>query len=135
MVDTHHEEADRSKGEIPFFPHHLLREVMVVFGVLVVLAVLVTFFPAPVEEKADPMTTPAHIKPEWYFLASYQVLRLIPNKVLGILIQTVALVALLLLPYLDRGPSTRPRDRWPVILLGVLGLGAGIALTLWGLVS
>jgi quinol-cytochrome oxidoreductase complex cytochrome b subunit len=48
--------------------------------------------------------TPPHVKPEWYFLRSYQVLRLIPNKTLRILAQIVAVTGIVLLSFLDCSP-------------------------------
>ena len=46
---------------------------------LAILVVLASVFPAGLEDKADPLTTPAHIKPEWYFLSVYQLLKLVPR--------------------------------------------------------
>ncbi len=62
------------EGE-PFFPHHVLQQTMVIFLTLAALVALVIFFPAPMEPPADPFETPEHIKPEWYFLAAYQSLK------------------------------------------------------------
>ncbi len=67
---------------IPFFPNYIILEVIVAFIVLAGLIVLTSFLPAGLEEKADPFSTPAHIKPEWYFLWIYQFIKL-PDKVLG----------------------------------------------------
>jgi ubiquinol-cytochrome c reductase cytochrome b subunit len=64
--------------------------------------------------RADPMVTPAHIVPEWYFLPFYAILRAIPDKLMGVLAMGGAIVAFALLPWLDRGlvRSCRFRPIW-----------------------
>jgi len=52
---------------------------------------------------ANPLVTPAHIKPEWYFLWVYAILRAIPNKLGGVSALFAALLVLLRLPVLDKG--------------------------------
>ena len=63
---------------------------------------------------ADPMVTPAHIVPEWYFLPFYAILRAIPDKLMGVLAMGGAIAAVGLLPWLDRSPvrSCRFRPIW-----------------------
>jgi quinol-cytochrome oxidoreductase complex cytochrome b subunit len=51
--------------------------------------------------EGNPMVTPAHIVPEWYFLPSYAILRSIPNKLIGVLALFFSLVVLLLLPFIN----------------------------------
>jgi ubiquinol-cytochrome c reductase cytochrome b subunit len=131
------------EGE-PFFPHHVLEQTMMVFIAIAVLLTLVMFFPAPMEPPADPFETPEHIKPEWYFLAAYQSLKLAEftsflgpwaPKLMGILAQGVGMMLLVLLPFLDRGPERRWRKRPVVISIGVLTIITLAALTIWGWVS
>lgn len=120
-----------------FFPDFVLEDLAVALGFLSIFSALLFFAPhlyLPPEafEKADPFVTPPHVKPEWYFLASYQTLRLIPNKTVGMIVQGVAVVALLLLPFLDRGES-RHILRRPVFLAGVcLVVGTLVLLTVLG---
>ena len=133
-----HEEGD------PFFPHHMLEQGVVVFLTLAVLITLVMFFPAPMEPPADPFDTPAHIKPEWYFLAAYQALKVAEYtsflgawapKILGILAQGIGMGLLVLLPFLDRNPERHPRRRPLVISVGILTIIMLAILTIWGKVS
>ncbi len=128
------------EGE-PFFPHHVLEQTMMVFIAIAVLLTLVMFFPAPMEPPADPFETPEHIKPEWYFLAAYQSLKVAEftsflgpwaPKLMGILAQGVGMMFLVLLPFLDRGPERRWRKRPVVIGIGVLTIISLVVLTLWG---
>ncbi|GAB4346871.1 MAG: hypothetical protein Kow0099_28500 [Candidatus Abyssubacteria bacterium] len=135
----HHAE----EGE-PFFPNHILHQMMMVFILLAVLVVLVMFFPAPMEPPADPFETPEHIKPEWYFLSAYQALKVAEYfsflgpwapKMLGILVQVGGIAILILLPFLDKNPRRHPRERPLVISLGILALVILAVLTIWGKLS
>lgn len=62
--------------------------------------------------EADPLVTPAHIVPEWYFLAQYAILRGIPNKLLGVIAMVASIVVLAFLPFLHtckiRSSAYRP---------------------------
>ena len=53
---------------------------------------------------ANPMVTPAHIVPEWYFLPFYAILRAVPDKLGGVLLMFGAIMVLFVLPWLDRQP-------------------------------
>lgn len=120
-----------------FFPDFLIEDLAVALGVLAVFSAVLFFaphlyFPPEAFEKADPAVTPSHVKPEWYFLASYQVLRLIPDKSVGIALQGVAVVLLVALPFIDRTERRHIFDR-PLFLIGVIGVVGGlIALTVMG---
>jgi ubiquinol-cytochrome c reductase cytochrome b subunit len=120
-----------------FFPDFLLEDLAVALGVLTVFCAVLFFaphiyFPPEAFEKADPAVTPTHVKPEWYFLASYQVLRLIPNKALGIAVQGAAIALLVALPFIDRSEKRHIFER-PFFLLGVcIVVGGLIALTFLG---
>lgn len=60
----------------PFYPDHFLTELMIGVGLAVVLTCLAVIFPAGLHEKANPLETPAHIKPEWYFYWTFRWLKL-----------------------------------------------------------
>lgn len=141
---TDQKKVDRHEEGEPFFPHHMLEQSMVIFLVLGVLVLLVMLWPAPMEPPADPFSTPAHIKPEWYFLSAYQGLKLAEYfaflgswapKVLGILGQGLGIMLLVLLPFLDKNPERNPRKRPLVVKLGILVLIMLAALTIWGKLS
>lgn len=120
-----------------FFPGFVLEDAAVAAGCLALFSFVLFFHPLlylPPEafEKADPFDTPLHVKPEWYFLAQYQLLRLIPNKTVGIAVQLAAFAGLVLLPFLDR---SRRRNvlRRPFFLAGLVVIVGGlVALTIAG---
>jgi quinol-cytochrome oxidoreductase complex cytochrome b subunit len=100
------------KKLLPFWPHYGLSEFIAWYIMLGVLITLAALFPASLEDKADPFKTPAHVKPEWYFLSVYQFLKVsaVLNfisaeapRLIGILAPAVGLVLLFFLPFLDRG--------------------------------
>jgi ubiquinol-cytochrome c reductase cytochrome b subunit len=128
---------------IPFFPNYVILEVIVSYLVLATLIVLATFLPAGLEGKADPFSTPQHIKPEWYFLWIYQFIK-VPSmligpgvlaEMLGIFIPAVGIVLLILLPFLDRKPERHPRRRRLAMAITALILAGFVALSIWGRVS
>jgi len=80
------EEEYQKKGQevprIPFVPDFILRELMAWYITLAILGVLAALFPWELGEKADPFApAPAGIRPEWYFLAPFYTLKLIPSRV------------------------------------------------------
>ena len=122
---------------IPFFPDHLLNEVrvawLVVFIVLIIGLVGV-FNPVGLEHQADPMVTPEHVKPEWYFLALYQIIKFLP-KVVGALLPFVLLAALFVWPFIDNKPDTNKKQTRIRLIGVVIFMIIFIYLTIWGGVS
>jgi ubiquinol-cytochrome c reductase cytochrome b subunit len=104
-------------------------------GGLLALALVVgglgLFFPVGLEEPADPMITPAHVKPEWYFLALYQLLKYIP-KTTGALIPVFLLGLIIFWPFLDRKPETSLHVQKIRLIVVSAGMVILIALSLWG---
>jgi len=111
-----------------FFPNFFLREVMVWYGALVVLGALAAIFPWELGEKADPFASaPKGIRPEWYFLATFYTLKLIPSHVwifegelLGLLGFGVLAAGWALLPFWGQNRAGEARTR--------IVTGAGVAL-------
>jgi quinol-cytochrome oxidoreductase complex cytochrome b subunit len=142
MEATH---PETEKDSVPFFPHHFMTELYVVIGITalaVIIGALGMLSPVGLQDPADPLNTPLHVKPEWYFLALYQLLKYVPPTVLGINGPTFAVVAIILallvvtfLPFLDR----RKEDSQKAMRLRAIGVAAfvvlAIVLTIWGEVS
>ncbi len=118
--------AGWKRGTEPFFPNEVLFMAQVVLTLLVVLFIFVFFLTSyllPPDEVANPLVTPEHIKPEWYFLAAYQWLRTVPNEQIGIISQIVVLVVAMLLPFWDRSRQRNTFKRPALLLLGLVALG------------
>ena len=115
----------------PFFPDYILDELIAWYAVLAGLVILASLFPAGLEPKADPLVTPEHIKPEWYFLAVYQLLKLVPETV-GVVAPVALITIIVLLPLLDRNQEIRPRRRPIALALAFILLVAMAVLTYFG---
>ncbi len=103
-------EVKSSKDTIPIYPYYIAKD-CITFGIFFVLLFMFIFY-APnylghpdnyIE--ADPMVTPAHIVPEWYFLPFYAILRSIPNKLIGVIAMFGSIATWFLLPSLDRAKT------------------------------
>jgi quinol-cytochrome oxidoreductase complex cytochrome b subunit len=126
-------EAEKKKL-LPFFPNYVLDEVIAWYVMLTILVVLSSLSPAGLEEPADPLHTPPHAKPEWYFLFLYQGLKLVP-RIVGTTAPIVGVLLLLVLPIIDRNPHRAARRRPVSIAVGIITLIIVIALTIWGWLS
>uniref|UniRef100_K7W4Q1 Cytochrome b n=3 Tax=Anteliomys custos TaxID=3370984 RepID=K7W4Q1_ANTCU len=103
--------------KIPFHPYYTVKDFLGVLVLLMALMILVLFFPDILGDPdnytpANPLNTPPHIKPEWYFLFAYAILRSIPNKLGGVLALILSILILAAMPYLhtskQRGLTFRP---------------------------
>jgi cytochrome b6 len=114
--------------QMPFFPNFFLRELMAWYAALGVLGALAAIFPWELGEKADPFAAaPAGIRPEWYFLAPFYTLKLIPSHVAGLEGEVIGLLGFGLLaawwvalPFWATNKEGMRRTKWVT--------GAGVAL-------
>nr|AJW59997.1 cytochrome b [Pomatorhinus horsfieldii]AYP57964.1 cytochrome b [Pomatorhinus melanurus]AJW60000.1 cytochrome b [Pomatorhinus horsfieldii]AJW60002.1 cytochrome b [Pomatorhinus horsfieldii]AJW60003.1 cytochrome b [Pomatorhinus horsfieldii] len=91
--------------KIPFHPYYTIKDVLGFALMFIPLATLALFAPNLLGDPenftpANPLATPPHIKPEWYFLFAYAILRSIPNKLGGVLALAASILVLFLIPLL-----------------------------------
>nr|QNN19935.1 cytochrome b [Sminthopsis stalkeri]QNN19936.1 cytochrome b [Sminthopsis stalkeri] len=91
--------------KIPFHPYYTIKDALGFMFLLLILLSLTLFSPDSLGDPdnfspANPLSTPPHIKPEWYFLFAYAILRSIPNKLGGVLALLASILILLIIPYL-----------------------------------
>nr|Q35157.2 RecName: Full=Cytochrome b; AltName: Full=Complex III subunit 3; AltName: Full=Complex III subunit III; AltName: Full=Cytochrome b-c1 complex subunit 3; AltName: Full=Ubiquinol-cytochrome-c reductase complex cytochrome b subunit [Neophascogale lorentzii]AAB88761.1 cytochrome b [Neophascogale lorentzii] len=91
--------------KIPFHPYYTIKDALGLMLLLLVLLLLALFSPDLLGDPdnfspANPLNTPPHIKPEWYFLFAYAILRSIPNKLGGVLALLASILILLIIPLL-----------------------------------
>nr|AHY88075.1 cytochrome b [Pycnonotus leucogenis] len=91
--------------KIPFHPYYSTKDILGFMLVFIPLAALALFSPNLLGDPenftpANPLATPPHIKPEWYFLFAYAILRSIPNKLGGVLALAASVLVLFLIPLL-----------------------------------
>nr|ACA81407.1 cytochrome b [Coendou villosus] len=103
--------------KIPFHPYYSIKDILGLILMLLTLLILTLFSPDLLGDPdnyipANPLNTPPHIKPEWYFLFAYAILRSIPNKLGGVLALILSILILALMPLLhsskQRNMSFRP---------------------------
>src|SRR5436190_6914488 len=91
---------------VPFHPYYTMKDTFAIAVFLIVLAAFLFFAPnylghAINYQPANPLSTPAHIVPEWYYLPFYAILRAIPNKLGGVVAMFGSILILFVLPWLD----------------------------------
>ena len=136
---------------IPFHPYYTVKDIFGVAVFLVIFAFVIFFWPEAgglfLEHDnfvpANPLVTPEHIKPVWYFTPYYAILKAVPDKLIGVVLMGLSVAVLFLLPWLDRSPakSIRYKGAWYKILvftfavafvrLGMLGMAEGTPAQTW----
>jgi len=116
------------KDGIPFHPYYTVKDLFGISIFLIVFFAIVFFAPEmggyflehPNFVPADPLKTPEHIAPVWYFTPFYAILRAVPDKLGGVIAMGGAIVVLFFLPWIDRGRvrSIRYRSTAYKVLLG-----------------
>ena len=130
---------------VPFHPYYTIKDIFGVGMFLMIFAFVIFFWPEAgglfLEHDnfvpADPLVTPAHIKPVWYFTPYYAILKAVPDKLMGVILMGISVLILFLVPWLDRSPakSIRYKGAWYKIMLalfviaflrlGMLGMAEG----------
>jgi quinol-cytochrome oxidoreductase complex cytochrome b subunit len=119
---------------VPFHPYYTMKDGFGVMVFLIVYAGFAFFAPNYLGDAANyipanPLETPPHIVPEWYFLPFYAILRAIPNKLGGVVAMFASILVLFFLPWLDtskvRSARYRPlfRQFFWILVVCCIGLG------------
>lgn len=127
----------KQKG-VKFWPNIIYKDLLMSFGIFLLLVGLATFVGVPSEPKADPADSSYVPRPEWYFLFLFEFLKFIPGAVewLGtFVIPALVILLLFFLPFVDRGPFRHWKNRkygvaiMGVVVLGMVGLTARSVIT------
>ncbi len=136
---------------IPFHPYYTVKDIFGVGMFLILFTFVLFMWPEAggmfLEHDnfvpADPLVTPVHIKPVWYFTPFYAILKAVPDKLLGVLTMGASVLVLFFLPWIDRSPvkSIRYKGLWYKVLLalftiafvrlGLLGMAEGTPAQTW----
>lgn len=109
--------SDTGVDDVPFYPYYVSKDLFAFSVYLFIFGGFVFYFPNVLNHpdncvRADPMHTPAHVVPEWYFLPYYAILRSIPHKAGGIIAMFLSLLVLFIIPFNNtsavRNTSYRP---------------------------
>ena len=136
------DDKGRPLDGIPFHPYYTVKDIFYATGFLILFCLVVFFAPEmggffleyPNYEPANPLKTPDHIAPVWYFTPFYAILRAVPpflgSQVWGVIAMLLSIVLLFLLPWLDRGLVRSIRYRgWRyksaliLFIISFIGLG------------
>lgn len=109
-------ERTKPSDSIPFHPYYTIKDLFGLSVYLLIFSALIFFTPNFFGEPdnyipANPLVTPPHIVPEWYFLPFYAILRSIPSKLGGVIAMFGAIFVLFILPFLDKHPVRSGRFR------------------------
>ncbi|MFG1496031.1 cytochrome bc complex cytochrome b subunit [Saccharospirillum sp. HFRX-1] len=111
-IKKHMDEYGRPLDGVPFHPYFTVGKLPMIVLFLFVFCGVIFFFPEGggyfLEhanfEAANPLKTPEHIAPTWYYGAFYSILRAVPDKLMGVITMGAAIAILFVLPWLDRSP-------------------------------
>jgi len=109
-------EVKSKTDTVAFTPFATIKDAMGMVVFVLVFAYFVFYLPNYLGHPdnytvANPLKTPAHIVPEWYFLPFYAILRSVPNKLIGVILMFSAVLILFLVPWLDTSPVRSARFR------------------------
>lgn len=122
--------AGVKKKTYPFFPDHFMTEVIIGLVLFTLLACLTVIFPVGLHEKANPLVTPEHIKPEWYFYWTFRWLKLVGLQS-AILTLGLAAAVWVFWPFVDALFRRRNKDSELSVALGVIAVLVLLVLTVW----
>ncbi len=105
-----------AEDTVPFHPYYTVKDGFAISVFLLMFATFVFYMPDALGHadnyiKANPLVTPTHIVPEWYFLPFYAILRALPDKLMGVLAMFGAIAMLFILPWLDTSKVRSMRYR------------------------
>ena len=109
-IEEHLDEDGVPLDSVPFFPYQVLNALVGIGVFMTVFSIIMFFFPEAggyfIEkanfEEANPLSTPEHIAPVWYYSPYYAMLRAVPDKLGGLIVMAGAIAILFVVPWLDR---------------------------------
>jgi quinol-cytochrome oxidoreductase complex cytochrome b subunit len=122
------------KKEKRIYPDYIFSQLMLVFFFFGVLTTLAILLPMGLGDAADPLSTPEVIKPEWYFLAAFQLIRYFPES-LGAGLVLIGLILLFVFPFIGRRVAALPHGRGWLRGIGLFFVAGYLILTALGWLS
>lgn len=123
-------EAAGKPKHFAFFPDHLLTELSLGLLLMILLSVLATVLPATMGPRADPLSTPEVIKPEWFFYVAFRWLKLF-SRTFAVLSTGFIVFVMFCWPFIDAFLRKRTRFAEASVWIGIFGALAIMALTVW----
>lgn len=125
-------DEDKSEEEkhFNFFPDHILTELTLGLVLMIILSTLATIFPAELGPRADPLTTPEVIKPEWFFYATFRWLKLF-GPTFAVLSMGFIVFLMFAWPWIDRLLIRVTKSKETSTYIGIVAVLMIIGLTVW----
>jgi quinol-cytochrome oxidoreductase complex cytochrome b subunit len=111
----------KEQEEYKFFPDHVLTEINVGLFILFLCTILAIVLPVEMTEKANPLITPEHIKPEWYFFPMYRWIKMTPEAV-GIFFPMVVVGIFIFWPFIDNWIARVAKSKIMPLIIGIIGM-------------
>jgi quinol-cytochrome oxidoreductase complex cytochrome b subunit len=124
------DEPEEGPKHFNFFPDHVYTELIIGMALMVVLSALATILPAGLGPRADPLTTPEVIKPEWFFYATFRWLKLF-SITLAVVGMGFVVCAMILWPWIDAAIRRWTKWKEAGVWIGIVVSLAIIGMTVW----
>ncbi len=119
--------------KVSTWPHLVLEEFAALLGITAFLLILSVIIHSPLLEPANFNSTPNPSKAPWYFLGLQELLSYFDPQIAGVTVPTiVGLIGFMMIPYVDRNPSTKPSDRKFAIMLYTMFMAGSATLSVLG---
>ena len=123
-------EKAQPKKHFNFIPDHIYTELIIGTSLVILLTVLATVFPADMGPRANPLSTPEVIKPEWYFYVVFRWLKIFPKSFA--ILSTGAVVFLMFAwPWIDGAIRRRSKNSEVSVYIGIVAVLVIVGLTVW----
>ena len=124
------DDSSSKRKHFNFFPDHFLTELIMGLVLMILLSALATCLPAAMGPRADPLTTPEVIKPEWFFYVAFRWLKLF-SATTAVLSMGFVLFVMFAWPFIDAALRKYTRAREASVWVGIAAVLAIIGLTVW----
>lgn len=124
------DEVPGDSKHFPFFPDHLYTELIIGLVLMILLSALATVLPATMGPRADPLTTPEVIKPEWFFYATFRWLKLFSGTA-AVLSMGLIVFVMFVWPFIDAWMRRSTRFAEASVWIGIVGVALIVGLTVW----
>lgn len=128
--------VNRKINKIPFNPFYTYKDFLGFLLLIILITIIIIFYPYILRDPdnfipANPIITPTHIQPEWYFLFAYAILRAIPNKIGGVIALIISISILLFLPLINNNNKFKGIQFYPINKILFWFLVITISLLTW----
>jgi len=130
VTEFRFKKSAESARTFSFFPDHVLMEVLIGVTLMFLMTILAIVFPVGLAEKANPLVTPPHIKPEWYFYFTFRWLKLTSLSFAVLSLGFFGFMAAVW-PFIDGSIRKRWKDSEASVIIGAVVVLTLLALTIW----